>query len=582
MQVRRLSGLCGLFILALAPAVAADVLLKINDIQKDEIVAVGFELPRAVEVQIDAVGLRRGPGDMLQAYAWLLDSKTRERVWALERRGSRAVRGGPLVEGSETLQLEPGRYELYMAAIGDYWGEWSDRSFEGLGDVLRALGDMFQGGKKEDLDSDLARCEVTISSDEIRQSDLKTFEVTGQIPGALLRFARLGDDEYIKRGFTLTQPGSLRIYAILEMPDRVAVDQGWIVDAGTGERVWEVTRRNAEPAGGGSKNRKVDEEIRLPAGNYVLYFATDDSHSWESFNTNPPDDPMNWGITLLPGRDFQKGSFKEFDPPGRGEPLIDLTRAQDDDYLEQAFELKRESELHLVCLGEYSEGSDEFADFGAIQDASTGDVVWEMEERSTIHAGGGSKNRMFEGAIALPAGRYIAFYTTDDSHAYRDWNTSPPYEAEAWGLAIFPGPGYGTGDLVKLASGAAAVGSQVLVQLTRVRDDEERRGKFTLDRPARVRIHALGEGTGGDMYDYGWIEDAGTGRTVWEMDYRKTRHAGGASKNRVFDGVVELDSGTYEVNYITDGSHAFNDWNADRPRNPMDWGITVSLAEDGS
>jgi len=28
------------------------------------------------------------------------------------------------------------------------------------------------------------------------------------------------------------------------------------------------------------------------------------------------------------------------------------------------------------------------------------------------------------------------------------------------------------------------------------------------------------------MYDYGWIEEAKTGKTVWEMTYHMTEHAG--------------------------------------------------------
>jgi hypothetical protein len=81
------------------------------------------------------------------------------------------------------------------------------------------------------------------------------------------------------------------------------------------------------------------------------------------------------------------------------------------------------------------------------------------------------------------------------------------------------------------------------------------------------------------MYDFGWIDNDETGQTEWEMTWRNTDPAGGADKNRKFEGTIVLDPGTYEVNYITDGSHSFNDWNASHPRDPKSWGITVSLAE---
>jgi len=66
---------------------------------------------------------------------------------------------------------------------------------------------------------------------------------------------------------------------------------------------------------------------------------------------------------------------------------------------------------------------------------------------------------------------------------------------------------------------------------------------------------------------------------VWEMTMRNTHHAGGARKNRVFDGEVKLDTGRYVVHYQTDGSHAYGDWNDRRPPDPHGWGITVTMAK---
>ena len=81
------------------------------------------------------------------------------------------------------------------------------------------------------------------------------------------------------------------------------------------------------------------------------------------------------------------------------------------------------------------------------------------------------------------------------------------------------------------------------------------------------------------MADYGWIEDAKSGRRVWEMTYRTTEHAGGASKNRRFEGAIKLPAGNYVLRYETDGSHSFGNWNAAPPDDPEAWGITVSKAK---
>jgi hypothetical protein len=115
----------------------------------------------------------------------------------------------------------------------------------------------------------------------------------------------------------------------------------------------------------------------------------------------------------------------------------------------------------------------------------------------------------------------------------------------------------------------------LLAAIARVRDDDRVQKRFSLGAESRVRVAALGEGTGGEMHDYGWIEDVRTGRRVWEMTYRTTEHAGGAAKNRRFDGVLVLPAGEYALFYETDGSHAFGDWNAAPPDDPEGWGITV-------
>jgi hypothetical protein len=119
----------------------------------------------------------------------------------------------------------------------------------------------------------------------------------------------------------------------------------------------------------------------------------------------------------------------------------------------------------------------------------------------------------------------------------------------------------------------------MLAQLVGVRDDEQVRKPFSLDRDTDVRVYAIGEGTGGEMVDYGWIEDAKSGRRVWEMTYRVTEHAGGANKNRRFDGVIRLPAGNYVLRYATDGSHSFGDWNAAPPDDPEAYGITVYRAK---
>lgn len=115
-----------------------------------------------------------------------------------------------------------------------------------------------------------------------------------------------------------------------------------------------------------------------------------------------------------------------------------------------------------------------------------------------------------------------------------------------------------------------------LAQITRVADEEDKTAEFTLAREASVRVFAVGEGggSGGQMYDWGWIEDAATGKPVWQMKESETKHAGGAGKNRLIDAVVTLPAGRYRLRYKSDDSHSFDNWNA-LPPDINFWGIAL-------
>lgn len=566
-----------MFLLATAAISTARTLVELDEPFVGELKVVGFELGKEAEIDITAKGLMSGWSDKYLAYAWIIDHETREPIWSMKDRWKRRSRRAS--HEIETTRIIPaGKYELYLYAGDNAFGKGI--SIKGLEDVW----DLFDGDDDrrdhDFLDDDIEECFVRLESTEISDSDFKTFQVTNGLPGALIDHSGLGDSEYIETGFTMKEAGKLRIYAVLEYPDgnRDPADYGWIVNADTREKVWEIDRWNTDHAGGGSKNQVHDEEVSLEKGNYILYWVTDDSHSFESFNVNPPYDPLNWGIQLLPGRGFSKSKFANFKIPTRGTPLIDFTKARNDKYYEQAFTLSRETKLNIYAIGEMGYSSRTFADYGSIIDAVSGEVVWEMSRRNTEHAGGNDKNRLFDGVVTLEKGSYIAAYVTDDSHAYRSFNASPPFQPKAYGMALFAGAkGDGGFKLVDIDDIAKEEG--LLVSIVRVRDHERLRRTFTLKKDSWIKIYALGEGDRGDMYDYGWIVNDKTRRDVWEMTWRNTFHAGGARKNRVYDDDIFLEAGEYEVVFVTDGSHSFNDWNADRPDDPHNWGIKISVAK---
>lgn len=602
---------CLALLLALAPTSGAfgAAFLRLDDYDTDHLLAAGFELPRKAHIEIDAIGVREHWGDDLVAYAWILDAKTRTVVWSQEdARSSRDKSSRHARRTHDALDLEAGRYELYAwAGINGQYSGWSWNnghnqvrvlSLHDLGN-LADLADWHDGDRdRRRFDAAVRDCYVELASNDVSKADVTAFEPQGDFAGSVYRANRLGNGANVKTELRLDKPMDLRLYGTSEWPrdwDEPA-DGAYLLNAETFERVWEPTYRKTEDGGGAEKNRAIDEEIHLPAGRYVLCAGTDDSHSFAEFNAAPPGDPQAWGLTVFPGKSFDAAAFHATEKWTPGEPAVNLTRARDDDAMDMKFKLDKEGDVLVCALGEWDERNDEFADTGWITRAGNREPVWEMHERDTHAAGGAQKNRMFQGMVHLPAGEYVAHFETDGSHSYERWNAAAPWDEEAWGLALYPGRGltaknFKAGPLVRGdgddfsasedVKGAAPDGqaSDVLVSLTRVRDDAHKRGTFTLAKQGRVHIYAVGEGVSGEMADYGWVENQKTGDTVWEMTWRNTRPAGGAHKNRQFDGEVLLDAGTYEVHYVTDGSHAYADWNDRRPSDPGAWGITVTKSK---
>ncbi len=121
---------------------------------------------------------------------------------------------------------------------------------------------------------------------------------------------------------------------------------------------------------------------------------------------------------------------------------------------------------------------------------------------------------------------------------------------------------------------ADLVALPLIAQIVRVADSEDKTVLFSLKDSQQVRIYAAGEGQAGEMFDYGWIENADNGAPVWRMEEPLTTRAGGAGKNRKVDVVITLPAGNYKLRYKSDDSHSFDHWNA-LPPDINFWGIAV-------
>ena len=541
-------------------------LIEMVDFSHRSFTEEGLLVKQPVEIEIHAQGaVERKSGDPL-ASAWILEAVSRDVVWSLIDDEPSSHRGKWDVEVKKTMTLEPGSYEVYFAAAP--YRRWGSFGKTDLGDFLSGL---FDGRSGKDWRRESKKWGVRLTIDDSDSERIMKIDVEPDEED-VVSLTGLGDDEYEELVFQINSETEFRLYAIGEGSDGEMYDYGMILDATTGERVWEMAYRKTDWAGGGIKNRKIDEKLSLDPGTYRLSFVTDDSHSPESWNRLLPYDPHFWGITLWP----LKGSdVRLLDQDEILTPIVNIDRVGNDTFRCEGFTLKRSASVRVRCLGELGYKR-YFADYGWILNARTREKVWSLSRPRDKHAGGGKKNRMFDGVIDLEPGDYQVCYQSDDSHSYNNWNVAPPYNPAAWGITVWGAdPDFDKRWITTFSGGKD---SAILVQFIRVTDDRRRRDRFVLKKPGAVRIYALGEGDEDHMYDYGWIEDE-EGEKIWRMGYEESEHAGGAKKNRRVNKVIDLEAGEYRVFYKTDGSHSFDSWNSEPPEDAEYWGITVRKEE---
>lgn len=544
---------------------------EIRNIGLDQVKIIGFTIDSETNVAIEGVGAggnkeirkvqnyQEDPFN-LYAYAWIIDATTRELVWRMTIDKSADDWWNKLNRKfKDDLNLAAGEYELYYSAIEPTFAA-------GNMTPSRILEQIFGDDDWEEF-SEKWNVKVSNVSASLSERAVKKYQRSLK-ESAVVSLTNAEDGAYLSRSFSLTDPLEVEVYCIGEGWKDEMFDYGWLIEANTRKKIWQMRYSNTEHAGGGIKNRVVRQNLMLQKGDYIVYYKSDDTHSAQEWNSNPPYDPEFWGITLFAKeKTFDRSIIKELKT---GKAIIKLTRIGDNAYEEEGLQVEKSGNFRVHAVGEGSSGK--MYDYGWIVNAANGEIVWKMNYHETENAGGASKNREVDEVIKLEKGSYIVYYKTDGSHSYDDWNSAEPREPRDWGISIYP---VGTGVNAKKVNSRSIKSDNIIAELTRVRDDEHVRYRFSLDKKTKIRIKAIGEGTWDEMFDYGWIVNEKTGRKVWTMRFRNTDHAGGAKKNRLLDTIISLDAGTYTVHYISDDSHSYGDWNMSAPYDEKGWGITL-------
>ncbi len=566
--------------------------VSLKDLSTVELKSAGIDVRQPVTVHIKAAGAaddeaRLEMGEKMFAYSWILNADTRELVWKMGIDNTESADGKRTFDGR--LRLGPGSYEIYTAACTFTYRSLFARIkanvdhrtsplfgpgyTEGKG-FFSFFKQWFVGNLTEAWNKQSHDWGVEIYVDESAYWSLRPFATPKPFSNVVLRATGLGDDAFIRQGFSLKRPATLRIYALGEgKGEGNLVDFGWIVNTKDRSRVWEMDWGHCVHAGGDKKNLEWTGNVLLGSGEYVLYFITDGSHSAADWNSAPPHDPLNWGITIMATDPKEVAEFSLFPYQEYQNVVLSMTKMGNNENRTEGFTLTQDARLRILAFGEREGFSRSMADYAYILDAKRRTKVWTMDVDRTYPAGGNSKNCFADDVIALPRGSYLVTYVSDDSHAYGGWNVSPPFDAEHYGITIM-GAEKGFSPLIVKKYGKKG-GDNVIAQIIRVRDNAEKQVPFRLDRLTRVRIYGIGEGVGREMVDYGWIEEASTGNVVWEMNYALTVHAGGARKNRLVNASILLDKGDYVLHYKSDDSHAYGEWNQNPPDDQEYYGISV-------
>lgn len=558
------------FLLPVSVALSQTKSINVETLPMGEISSAAFSLSKADFITVKGTAASFDDYNNSMYYlAWILNSKTRKVVWHLEDSDSFEEDGG-IYSFDQKIELEAGDYEIYFAGH-----EMDDHKvISGLNDLIRKIFD--RDGKFRSRH--ISKLGLTVSGNKETFTQVeKNILLDKTLKDAAVSINRVGDDESFEVGFNLEKKLKFKIYCIGEGYDTGLYDYGWITNVETFEIVWRIDARKAMSAGGGRKNLVIEDYIELPAGSYLLSYVTDDSHSYDHWNVLPPEDPQFWGITLWLENPDDKKYIKDFKQSDRLLPIAEIIKVGNDQYLSQGFHLKKGLDVRVYCLGEGTNIS-RLVDYGWIVNADTKETVWNMNNNPNIsHAGGAAKNRLVDEVIFLKPGNYIAHYLSDDSHAYGKWNSSPPFNPKMWGITLFPADKKDADQHSRFDSDNYK-SENIITEITGVSSGRDYKQTFELTKDTKIRIIAIGEGQSSKMYDYGWIEDA-EGNVIWEMTYKKTTHAGGGAKNRLFSGTMILENGKYVLRYRTDDSHSPGNWNTTPPTNQELYGITISFEE---
>ena len=241
----------------------------------------GFTLPRTLKVHIYAKGaglhqvFHTSSDNPLFAYGWILNASTREVVWQMD--GSNTKRDWEYRVADQYLDLPAGSYEAYFANHGFgqslFFAQWTRnidrraleaRANERSHGFLAAVG-ADDAGLVRHWREQVGNYGMEIYLPGGNPSEVATFEAPLRWKNIVVTLPANTDNGHWIQAFHLRKTITLHVYAEGEGSGRSMDDYGWITDAHSRLRVWEMGLDKSQFAGGARKNRRQVETIQLPA-----------------------------------------------------------------------------------------------------------------------------------------------------------------------------------------------------------------------------------------------------------------------------------------------------------------------------
>jgi len=557
------------------------------DIDVESIHHTAFSLDRAGLITIDAVGSFESANkadSVLAAYGWILDRRRRDVVWRMDP-FTATREHGRVASVRDTVELGPGTYDVYFTSYGNRSNAHFRFSF-----LDRLFG--HESAWRSDEDKWKLILRGTDGENElIERLHDEPDEVLAPQPSDLVwSTAPMRGRQSREYVFQVSEPTQLSLYAVGEIDDD-QMDYGWIEEVVSGRRIWEMTLDNTMYAGGWSVNRAFRDTLHIRPGIYRSYYETDPLQSWKDWVANPPFDPAAWGVTLSAN---PISAVSPFDPLSSRTPIVELTRVGDDERRLAQFRVNQPVQLAAYAVGELAESGR--YDWAWLRNNDTQESIWEMTHENSRQSGDDNSNRAELAFFRLEPGTYSIGYETDDSHSFDSWRHGRPDHPDRWGVTLYPVEEQVDSSVVEVLDyeqislgddegipappappmHVSELPGSTIAMISSIGNEQRQSTAFTLDEPSRIHVLAVGEISISGRYDYGWIENADTGEIVWEMTWQNTEPAGGADRNRRYNGTLTLEPGNYVVHYNSDFSHAYGDFGDEPPFDPENWGVRIS------